>query len=165
MWWKRLLSALGALIFTLLLTVALITIRDFRRDPNLQWFNAGESQVVGFSLIVGGLFILATFVLFVTPLVLLWPAASQRKHWYAMLSVLRCFGPLCSTGSSPDVLVAQPPSSTNSVTTPASSDGWNSSLYALAAATSCRSIGSIADYASAPWAEPVLDACAASRRK
>jgi len=84
----------GALIFTLLLTVALITIRDFRRDPNLQWFNAGESQVVGFSLIVGGLFILATFVLFVTPLVLLWPAASQRKHWYAMLCVAMLWPPL-----------------------------------------------------------------------
>jgi hypothetical protein len=93
-WWKRLLSGFGALIFTLLLTVALHTINDFRSDPNLELFNAGESQVVAYELIIGGLVVLATYVLFVAPLVLLWPAKSQRKHWYAMLCVAMLWPPL-----------------------------------------------------------------------
>jgi hypothetical protein len=93
-WWKRLLSGLGALIFTLLLTIVLHTINDFRRDPNLQWFNGGENQVVAYGLIMGGLVVLATYVLFVVPLILLWPAESQRKHWYAMLCVAMLWPPL-----------------------------------------------------------------------
>jgi hypothetical protein len=93
-WWQRLLSGLGALVFTLLLTIILFTIRDFRREPNLQWFNGGESQVAAYTLIYGGLIVLATYVLFVVPLVLLWPAESQRKHWYAMLSIAMLWPPL-----------------------------------------------------------------------
>jgi hypothetical protein len=95
-WWRRLLSGLGALVFTLLLTILLFTIRDFRREPNLQWFNGGggESQVAAYMLIYGGLIVLATYVLFVVPLVLLWPAESQRKRWYAMLSVAMLWPPL-----------------------------------------------------------------------
>jgi hypothetical protein len=79
-WWKRLLSSFGALAFTLLLTMVLYTINDFRREPNLQWFNGGESQIVVGLLVYGGLIVLVAYVLFVVPLVLLWPAESQRKH-------------------------------------------------------------------------------------
>jgi hypothetical protein len=97
-WWKRLISALGALVFTLLLTTGLYTINDFRRVPNLHWFNAGESQIVVGLLVYGGLIVLETYVLFVIPLVLIWPAESQRKHWYAMLCVAMLWPPLL-TGS------------------------------------------------------------------
>ena len=86
-WWQRLLFALGALVFTLLLSIALCAIHDFSREPGLQWGNGGEIQVSGFILIVGGIVVLATYVLLVVPLVLLWPVASQRKHWYGMLCV------------------------------------------------------------------------------
>jgi hypothetical protein len=34
------------------------------------------------------------YVLFVVPLVLLWPAELQRKHWYAMLCVAMLWPPL-----------------------------------------------------------------------
>jgi hypothetical protein len=93
-WWKRLLSAFGALVFTLLLTTVLYIINDFRREPSLQWFNGGESQIVVGLLVYGGLFVLAAYVLFVVPLVLLWPAESQRKHWYAMICVAMLWPPL-----------------------------------------------------------------------
>jgi hypothetical protein len=93
-WWQRLLSGLGALVFTLLLTIVLLTIRDFRREPDLQWSNGGESQIAAYMLIYGGLIVLATYVLFVVPLVLLWRAESQRKHRYAMLCVAMLWPPL-----------------------------------------------------------------------
>lgn len=97
-WGKRLISAFGAFVFTLLLTTGLYTINDFRRDPNLQWFNGGESQIVVGLLVYGGLIALVGYVLFV-PLVLLWPAESQRKHWYAMLCVAMLWPPLLTGGS------------------------------------------------------------------
>src|ERR1700730_17684223 len=97
-WWKRLLSSFGALAFTLLLTMVLYTINDFRREPNLQWFSGGESQIVVGLLVYGGLIVLVAYVLFVVPLVLLWPAESQRKHWYAMLCVAM-LGPPLLTGT------------------------------------------------------------------
>ena len=97
-WWKRLLSAFGALAFTLLLTTVLYTINDFRREPNLQWFNGGESQIVVGLLVYGGLVILTTYIFFVVPIVLVWPAESQRKHWYAMLCVAM-LGPPLLTGT------------------------------------------------------------------
>jgi hypothetical protein len=93
-WWKRLLFGSLALLFTLLLTIALIAIKDFRREPNLQWLNGGEIQMVGYVLIFGGLAILVTYICFVVPLVLLWPVESQRKHWYAMLCVSMLWPPL-----------------------------------------------------------------------
>jgi hypothetical protein len=93
-WWKRLLSGFGALVFTLLLTTVLHTMMDFRREPNLHWFNGAESQIVVYMLIMGGLVVLATYVLFVVPLVLFWPAESQRKHWYTMLCVAMLWPPL-----------------------------------------------------------------------
>jgi hypothetical protein len=93
-WWQRLFFGLGAPVFTLLLTLVLLTIRDFRREPDLQWSNGGESQIAAYMLIYGGLIVLATYVLFVVPLVLLWPAESQRKHWYAMLCVAMLWPPL-----------------------------------------------------------------------
>jgi hypothetical protein len=96
-WWRRLLSGLGALVFTLLLTILLFTIRDFRREPDLQWSNGGESQIAAYLLIFGGLIVLETYVVFVVPLVLLWPTESQRKHWYAMLCVAM-FWPLLLEG-------------------------------------------------------------------
>src|SRR5450756_1186844 len=86
-WWRRLLSGLAALVFTLLLTILLLAIRDFSREPDLQWFNAGEIQTSAYLFVYGGLLVLTTFVLFVAPLVLLWPTGSQRKHWYAILCV------------------------------------------------------------------------------
>ena len=97
-WWKRLISAFGALVFTLLLTAGLYTINDFRREPNLQWFNGGESQIVVGLLVYGGLVILTTYIFFVVPIVLVWPAESQRKHWYAMLCVAM-LGPPLLTGT------------------------------------------------------------------
>ena len=97
-WWKRLISAFGALVFTLLLTTGLYTINDFRRESNLQWFNGGESEIVVGYLVYGGLIVLVAYVLFVVPLVLLWPAESQRKHWYAMLCVAM-LGPPLLTGT------------------------------------------------------------------
>jgi hypothetical protein len=94
-WWQRLLFGFGALIFVLLLTIVLSVIRDYRREPNyFQWSNGGESQIVAYILIFGGLVILATYVFFVVPLVLLWPAESQRRHWYAMLCVAMVWPPL-----------------------------------------------------------------------
>src|ERR1700730_7060551 len=93
-WWKRLISALGAFVFTLLLTMSFYPINDFRRVPNLHWFNAGESQSVVGLLVYGGLIVLESYVLFIVPLVLLWPAESQRKHWYAMLCVAMLWPPL-----------------------------------------------------------------------
>ena len=84
----------GALIWTLLLAAVLLVVRDLRRDPNLQWFNGGEIPYVGYFLIIGGLFFLATYIFFVAPLVLLWPVESQRKHWYAMLCVALLWPPL-----------------------------------------------------------------------
>ncbi len=94
-WWQRLLFGFGALIFILLLTIVLFVIRDYRREPNyFQWSNGGESQIVAFILIYGGLVILTTYVFFVVPLVLIWPAESQRKHWYAMLCVAMVWPPL-----------------------------------------------------------------------
>ena len=94
-WWQRLLFGFGALLFTLLLTIVLSVIRDYRREPAyFHWSNGGESQIVAFTLIYGGLVILATYVLFVVPLVLLWPAESQRKRWYAMLCVALVWPPL-----------------------------------------------------------------------
>ena len=49
-WWKRLLSGFGALLFTLLAATALLTIRDFWHTPGLQWGNGGEVQVAGYFL-------------------------------------------------------------------------------------------------------------------
>jgi hypothetical protein len=93
-WRLRLLFASIALIFTLLLTIALVAIRDFAHEPGLQWFSGGEIEVAGYLLIFGGLTILATYICFVVPLVLLWPVESQRKHWYAMLCVAMLWPPL-----------------------------------------------------------------------
>jgi hypothetical protein len=93
-WWKRLIAAFGALVFTLLLTTVLYTINDFRREPNLHWSNGGESQIVVGLLVYGGLVILTTYIFFVVPIVLVWPAESQRKHWYAMLCVAMFWPPL-----------------------------------------------------------------------
>ncbi len=84
----------AALVITLLLTIVSITIRDFWREPDLQWFNGGEMQVVGYVGIIGGIAVLATYIFFVVPLVLLWPALSQPKHWYAMLCVAMLWPPL-----------------------------------------------------------------------
>lgn len=92
-WWQRLLFGLGALIFNLLLTIALVAIHDFSYNPGLQWGNGGEIQMAGYILIFGGLAILATYVLFVVPLVLFWPVASQRKHWYVMLCIAMIWPP------------------------------------------------------------------------
>jgi hypothetical protein len=94
-WWQRLLFGFGALIFVLLLTIVLFVINDYRRDPTyFQWSNGGESQIVAIIVIYGGLAILPTYVFFVVPLVLLWPAKSQRRHWYAMLCVAMLWPPL-----------------------------------------------------------------------
>lgn len=94
-WWQRLLFGFGVLVFALFLAVVLFILRDYRRDPNdFHWSNGGESQIVAFGLIFGGAVILATLVFFVVPLVLLWPAGSQRRHWYAMLCVAMLWPPL-----------------------------------------------------------------------
>ena len=93
-WWKRLLLAFGALLFTLLLPIASVTVRDFWREPELQWFNGGETQIVVFILLVGGLLILATYIVFVAPLVLLWLVESQHKHWFMMLCVSMLWPPI-----------------------------------------------------------------------
>jgi hypothetical protein len=92
-WWQRLFFALCSLIFTLLLGVALIVARDFRRDSTLQWFNGGEIQVVGYFAILGGIAALATFLFFILPLVLLWPPHSQVRHWYAVVCVAMLWPP------------------------------------------------------------------------
>jgi hypothetical protein len=87
-WWQRLLSGFGTLVFALLLEIVWFAIRDYRREPQyFQWSNGGESQIAAYVLVYGGPVILATYVCFVAPLVLLWPAESQRRHWYAMLCV------------------------------------------------------------------------------
>jgi hypothetical protein len=92
-WWQRLLFGFGALVLGLLLIIVLSVIRDYRREPNdFQWSNGVESQIVAFILIFGGLVMLATYVFFVVPLVLLWPA--ERRHWYAMLCVAMLWPPL-----------------------------------------------------------------------
>jgi hypothetical protein len=94
-WWQRLLSGFGALLFALFLAIGSFAIRDYRREPQyFHWSNGGESQIVAYGLIYGGLVILATYVFFVVPLVLLWPAESQRRHWYAMLCVALVWPPL-----------------------------------------------------------------------
>jgi hypothetical protein len=94
-WWKRLLSGFGASVFALLLIIVWIVIRSYRIDPNyFHGSNGGESQVAAYLLIYGGLAILTTYVFFVVPLVLFWPAESQRKHWYAMLCVAMLWPPL-----------------------------------------------------------------------
>ncbi len=93
-WWKRLVTALTALVLTLVLVTILYTARDFQREPDLHWFNGGEIQMTAAILLCGGLILLATYVFFVVPLVLLWPAESQRKHWYAMLFVAMLWPPL-----------------------------------------------------------------------
>jgi hypothetical protein len=94
-WWQRLLFGFGALIFGLLLTIVSSVIRDYCREPNdFQWSNGGESTIVTYILLFGGLVILATYVFFVVPLVLLWPAESQRRHWYAMICIAMVWPPL-----------------------------------------------------------------------
>jgi hypothetical protein len=94
-WWQRLLCGFGALLFALFLGIVLFILRDYRRDPAcFQRSNGGESQIVAFGLIYGGLVILAAFCFFVVPLVLLWPAESQRRHWYTMLCVAVLWPPL-----------------------------------------------------------------------
>ncbi len=93
-WWQRLLLGLLALVITLTIMIAVVVVRDFRREPDLQWFNGGEIQVVGYLGIMDGIACLATYILFVAPLVLLWPAWSQRKHWYAILAVAMLWPPI-----------------------------------------------------------------------
>jgi hypothetical protein len=93
-WWKRLLTGFVALVSTLLVAIISYTINDFRREPNLHWSNGGESQIVAYMLIYGGLIVLTTYFFFVVPLILLWPAESERKHWYAMLCVAMFWPPL-----------------------------------------------------------------------
>jgi hypothetical protein len=92
-WRKRLLDGLASLVLTLSLTIGLMAIRDFHRDPTLTWFNGGEITVIAHFVFVGGYLLLPTYFFFVAPIVLLWPAASQRKHWYALLCAAM-FGPL-----------------------------------------------------------------------
>ena len=92
-WWLRLLAGLGSLIFTLLIATLLLVIRDYRREPNLQWSNGGESQLVAAMLLIG-IVVLATYVVLVVPLLLLWPVRSQRRHWYAVLGVAMLLPPL-----------------------------------------------------------------------
>ena len=92
-WWQRLLFGLGALVFNLLLMIALVAIHDFSHEPGLQWGNGGEIEMAGYILIFGGLAILVTYVLLVLPLALFWPVASQRKHGYAMLCVAMIWPP------------------------------------------------------------------------
>jgi hypothetical protein len=108
-WWQRLLCGFGALVFALFFMIVLLIIEDYRRDPTyFHWSNGGESQIAAFGLIYGGFAILATYVFFVVPLVLLWPAESQRKHWYAMLSVAMLW-PLLALGiavhNGPSILI------------------------------------------------------------
>src|SRR5260370_40966425 len=57
-------------------------------------FKRGESEIVVGYLVYGGLIVLVAYVLFIVPLVLLWPAESQRKHWYATLCVAMLWPPL-----------------------------------------------------------------------
>jgi len=94
-WWKRLLSGFGASVFALFLTIVGIVIGAHRIEPSyFHWSNGGASLLVAYTLVYGGLAILATYVFFVVPLVLLWPAESQRKHWYSMLCVAMLWPPL-----------------------------------------------------------------------
>ena|SRR5271155_3756883 len=93
-WWQRLLFGFGASLFTLLLLIAGVVARDYWRDPTLQWGKWGEVQVAGYIFIFVGLGFLITYILFVVPLVLIWPAESQQKHWYAMLGVTMLWPPI-----------------------------------------------------------------------
>jgi len=95
-WWQRLLFGFLALAPTLLLLEAWAVLGALRLDPNAQWSNGGIGQVVGFTGIMGGIACLATYILFVVPIVLLWPAWSQRTHWYAMLAVSMLWQPIAT---------------------------------------------------------------------
>ena len=87
-WWQRLLLAFAALVITLVALVVFFTVRDYVQSPrDFQWGNGGEEQMVFAFGYFGGLGELVTYVLFVVPLVLLWPVRSQLKHWYAPLLV------------------------------------------------------------------------------
>jgi hypothetical protein len=93
-WWQRLLFGFGASVFTLFLLIAIVVARDFWQDPTLQWGNAGEFQIAAYIFILAGLGFLITSILFVVPLVLIWPADSQQKHWYAVLCVTMLWPPI-----------------------------------------------------------------------
>ena len=87
-WWVRLLLAFASLFPALLGFLLVTVIRDSMWMPqDFHWGNAGEEQIVGYFAIVVGFGALITYVLFIAPLVLLWPVRSQLKHWYAMLLV------------------------------------------------------------------------------
>ncbi len=79
-WWQRLFFGLIALVLPLLLLIAWTVVRAFRIDPQAQWSNGGVGQVAGYIGIMVGIACLATYFFFVVPVVLLWPARSQRKH-------------------------------------------------------------------------------------
>jgi hypothetical protein len=93
-WWQRLLYGFGALVFTLLLAMALVLLANFVRYPKLHLWDGGVIQSFGYLLLFGGGIALVTFLLFVCPLVLLWPAESQRRHWYGMMCAAIIWPPL-----------------------------------------------------------------------
>lgn len=94
-WRLRLLLAFLVLVPMLLLMIVSATVRDYIQTPqNFHWGNGGEEQIVGAIAIYGGLGALCTYVLFIVPLVLLWPLRSQLNHWYAFLLVSLVWVPL-----------------------------------------------------------------------
>ncbi len=106
-WWQRLLAAFASLCLTLLLVVCLIAIYDWRHDSYFHWFNGGEIQIVGTTLIVGAAVVILTFLLFVTPLVLIWPTASQLKHGHGLMGVSLLWPPIFDCILSPHENIAQ----------------------------------------------------------
>ena len=94
-WWLRLSVGFAVLLPTLLAMVFYAAVRDYVRSPqDFHWGNGGEEQIVGATVIFGGLGALSTYVLFIMPLVLVWPVRSQLKHWYAFIAVALLWLPL-----------------------------------------------------------------------
>ena len=104
--YQRILLAFGAVLSTLVLACSLFVVHDayspFRGD--LRWSEpSGEPQVIGWILFVGGFFVLASYLLFSVPLVLLWPVRLQLRHWYGPLLVTLLWPPFADI-----VLLHQP---------------------------------------------------------
>ena len=91
-WWQRLLLVFCAAVIAWLSTAIVVTCTFLWHIPEERhWFTnlSGDGILATLReiLIIGGFMALGFYVLLAAPLVLVWPAKSQLKHWYAFLCV------------------------------------------------------------------------------
>ena len=85
--WRRLAYAAAALLAWVLFSTALYTMWDMYRHPeDIDWHSMGGTvQLVLYVLLFQGYFAIATYFMFIVPLVLFWSAEAQLRRWYVML--------------------------------------------------------------------------------